>query len=207
MKKPNQLSERLTDLLNHHFWSIVLGLLATVVIVIWLLVESVGRLVSIETSNTIDMTPTQVQSIRDIGEWEFLAINDEELVDTMRRGIFTDDQLARIYYGTLRLGIDLSEMRDDHITVDGDTLRLLLPRVRLLDDDFIDEARTRSFYESGRWSPRDREALYQRAKRLMTAHGLTQKNLLQAQANAEEQVGQLLKAMGFDRVAISFEAY
>ena len=62
--------------------------------------------VSIRRSDDIATTKTYVTAMRDIGQWEFLAINDEELVDTVDKGFFSDKELIRIYYGTLRLGID-----------------------------------------------------------------------------------------------------
>ena len=51
-----------------------------------------------DTSEMI-MTPSEIESIRRIGQWEFMAINDEELVDTVRKGFFSDDHLVRIYSG------------------------------------------------------------------------------------------------------------
>ena len=64
------------------------------------------------TDTEIDPTPTQIVSIKAIGEWEFLAISAEELVDTVRKGLLTNDELARIYFGTLRLGAFIAS---DHI--------------------------------------------------------------------------------------------
>lgn len=55
-------------------------------------------------------TPTQIQSIKDIGEWEFLSVSLEELTDTVRKGFISDDELSRIYYGTLRLGINMHQL-------------------------------------------------------------------------------------------------
>ena len=46
--------------------------------------------VSVDADQKIEITPTQIQQIQNIGQWEFLAINDEELVDTISRGFFTD---------------------------------------------------------------------------------------------------------------------
>lgn len=40
----------------------------------------------------VEITPTQIDSIRSIGQWEFLSIADEEIVDTVRHGFFGDDQ-------------------------------------------------------------------------------------------------------------------
>lgn len=152
----------------------------------------------------IDVTPEQIESIRAIGEWEFLSVSDEELVDTVRRGFFSDDRLARIYYGTMRLGIDMRELTSDRITVSGDTVTILMPPIRLLDDNFIDEARTRAFHESGRWSADDREAMYRRAAARMKQKGLTQENIRSAETNADVQLRDMMKAMGFATVVVRF---
>ena len=69
-----------------------------------------------EDTSEVIMTPSQIESIRRIGQWEFMSINDEELVDTIRKGFFSDDHLVRIYYGTLRLGIDLSDFDAQRIS-------------------------------------------------------------------------------------------
>lgn len=152
----------------------------------------------------IDITPEQIESIRAIGEWEFLSVSDEEMVDTVRRGFFSDDRLARIYYGTMRLGIDMRELTSDRITVSGDTVTILMPPIRLLDDNFIDEARTRAFHESGRWSADDREAMYRRAAARMKQKGLTQENIRSAETNADVQLRDMMKAMGFATVVVRF---
>ncbi len=152
----------------------------------------------------IDPTPTQVQSIKAIGEWEFLSISVEELADTIRKGFISDDELARIYYGTLRLGINTHQVEPGWMETAGDTVRLTLPKIGLLDRDFIDEARTKPFFEDGTWKPEDREALFRQAHRNMIAHGLTTENLVAAEDNAREQIGNLMKAIGFKTVFITF---
>ena len=83
-------------------------LTAAGVIVVLIIITSIihcgkDNSAKIYTNDKIDITPNLIESIKDIGEWEFLSINDEELVDTIRHGFFGDDQLVRIYYGTLRL--------------------------------------------------------------------------------------------------------
>ena len=161
--------------------------------------------IELGADDRIDITPQQIQSIKAIGEWEFLAISDEELVDTVRKGFFSDDQLARIYYGTIRLGIDLHQVDSGWIRAQGDTVELKLPRVGLLDKDFIDETCTKSFFESGRWTAADREALYQRAYQRMLAHCLTPQNLRSAEQNADKQVRQMMRAMGFEHITITYQ--
>ena len=153
----------------------------------------------------IDVTPTQIMSIKAIGEWEFLAVNAEELVDTVRKGFFSDDELVRIYYGTLRLGIDMSQLEPEWIEASGDSVMLMLPKVGLLDTDFIDEARTKPFFESGKWKPEDKEAMYKKAYRQMKAHCLTKENLQAAEANGEEQMRNMMRSMGYKNIKITWK--
>ena len=153
----------------------------------------------------INVTPTQIMSIKAIGEWEFLSVNAEELVDTVRKGFFSNDELARIYYGTLRLGIDMSQLEPDWIEAKDDSVTLLLPKVGLLDAAFIDEARTKSFFESGKWSPEAKEAMYKKAYNQMKAHCLTKENLQAAEANGEEQMRNLMRSMGYKNIKITWK--
>ena len=153
-------------------------------------------------SDTIDITPMQIRSIEQIGEWAFLEISDEELVDTVRHGFFSDDELVRIYYGTLRIGINLKEAHEGWIAMKGDTLCAILPPVRLLDSNFIDETRTRSFIETGSWTHQDRKDMYNRAVQRMKRRCLTKANYATARANAHVQMKRMLESMGFEKVKI-----
>lgn len=160
---------------------------------------------TIYINDKIDTTPTQVMAMKEIGEWEFLSIENEEMIDTVRKGFFKDDELVRIYYGTLRLGFDMHEAKHDWIKADKDTINIKLPKIKLLDENFIDEARTKSFFESGSWSDKDRADMYKRAYAKMKSRCLTKENIEKAQNNAKRQFAKMLKAMGFEYVKISFE--
>ncbi len=199
--------ERLKELtvMGKKFNVRVLALIAFILVFVWLVFVRKDNTVGIAVDDHIGTTPTQIESIRDIGEWEFLSISNEELVDTMRKGFFSNDELVRIYYGTLRLGIDMHQASQDWLTVKGDTVTAILPKIGLLDKDFIDEARTKSFYESGSWTARDREALYHKAHRLMLTRCMTPANQKVAQENAEAQFQKMLKALGYQNIIIKFE--
>ena len=158
-----------------------------------------------EDMSEMIMTPSQIESIRRIGQWEFMAINDEELVDTVRKGFFSDDHLVRIYYGTIRLGLDLSDFDASRISKREDSLVVRLPHITLLDNHFIDEARTKSFHESGSWSNSDRQALYERARMKMKKRCITPATREGTRQLAESQIRRLLTAMGFEKVSISFD--
>ena len=184
---------------------ILLGVSLVIVAVFWLRSCTKGDHIEIGADEAIDATPTQIQSIKAIGEWEFLSVSLEELTDTVRKGLLSDDELARIYYGTLRLGINMHHVEPGWLKAEGDSVSLSLPEVALLDRDFIDEARTKPFFESGKWKPEDREALYRQAHERMLQNGLTKENLAAAEDNAREQITSLMRAMGFRKVTITFK--
>lgn len=183
---------------------IAAAIVAAVAAALWAARTVSRSSLSVGADKRIDITPEQIRAIKAIGEWEFLAVTGEELVDTVRRGFFGDDHLVRIYYGTMRLGIDLDETAPGWIAARGDTVCVTLPPIKLLDGDFIDEARTRSFYESGRWTAADREAMYRRAADAMRSKGLSRANIRSAESNADAQFRSMLQAMGFDNIIIRF---
>lgn len=176
------------------------------IIILWWLKGCISKTeLSLDVDQSINITPEQITSIKAIGEWEFLAVASEELVDTVRKGILSDDHLARIYYGTVRLGINMHQVEPRWIVATGDSITVTLPQPGLLDKDFIDEARTKSFYESGKWSHQDREKLYQKAYRQMLSHSLTKENLDNARENGEAQFRRMMKTMGFEHVNIQWK--
>ena len=185
--------------------ALAVGAIILVLLAVWLFRGIKSSHIALGADQHIDITPEQIQSIKDIGEWEFLSISDEEMVETIRRGIFSNDHLVRIYYGTLRLGINLKQVETGWIVPKGDTIEITLPQIELLDRDFIDEARTRSFYERGSWTAHDREALFRRAYQRMLQRGLTPQNIQTAAENGRAQVSQMMKSMGFKQVHIQYK--
>jgi hypothetical protein len=172
--------------------------------VLWVKSCNKDNFISIEADKAIDPTPTQIQSIKDIGEWEFLSVSAEEMVDTVRKGFFSNDELVRIYYGTLRLGVNMHQVEPGWIKTKGDTIEVTMPKIGLLDKDFIDEAKTKPFFESGKWTPKDREALYRKAYRQIIQHCLTKENLKAAQDNGEAQMKNMMTQLGYKKITILF---
>lgn len=153
----------------------------------------------------IDITPEEIRHLRALKQWEFLSLTTEELVEWHREGTFSDDHLARIYSGTLRLGIDLDQAPEDWlISLPDSACQLRLPPITLLDSQFIDEAHSRSFYEKGSIPPQAREELYQKARQAMLRRCLTPHNLQIAEEHARTQFTQVFSALGFKKIEISF---
>lgn len=160
---------------------------------------------AVESDNRIDLTPNQITSIRKIGKWEFLSVQMEEIIDTTRsRILLSDDELIRIYRGTIRLGIDMEQLDDDWFSSRGDTAVLHLPPVRQLNEQFIDEAATQTFYESGTWSHAAREQMYREAERRMKKRLAAGYAYEQAEENGREQLTALMRTFGFRHAEVSF---
>lgn len=185
---------------------IIRTVLAAVIVILVTIV--VWRLATARTEihyaqeGRMEITPVQIEKIKSIGQWEFLSISDEEIADTIRHGFFGDDELSRIYYGTLRLGIDFSEAPEGWIKMDDDTVMVTMPPVKLLDDKFVDEAATKSFIEDGKWSEADRAALTAKAEAAMRRRCLTKQNYNKAKENGKKQLTQLINALGFKYVKV-----
>ena len=199
------MKKKIASIANIKFIVVALTLIALSVVVYKLLNIAEETSITVENDKRIDITPEHIESIKAIGEWEFLSVSDEEMIDTVRRGMFSDDHLVRIYYGTMRLGINMHHVKSEWIKVSGDSITMILPAISLLDRDFIDEARTRSFFESGRWTNADREAMYKRAHTRMLIQGMTKDNINSARNNADTQIRNMLKSMGFKHIIIRFD--
>ncbi len=200
------------SLFIYHHWRWIVTIVTLVFIAIAMrslskAIKSDGELVSvgIEKDTTIALTPAQVTSIRNIGKWEFLSMRMEEIVDTThRRMVLSNEELVRIYKGTVRLGVDMSKLGDDWLTTRGDTAVVTLPKIRQLNKKFIDEARTETFYETGAWSGEAREQMYLRAERRMKERLAKSNAYQEAERNGREQVAALMRSLGFKAVNVSF---
>lgn len=98
----------------------------------------------------------------------------------------------------------MDNMPSESVRLIGDTLDVLLPPIRLLDKDFIDETRTKSFHEVGTWDSSVRTALYEKAKRQMLRRCMTESNIQLAQQNAIDEVTLLFNTLGYDHVIVHF---
>lgn len=161
------------------------------------------------TSTNVSATEMRIDKIREIGEWEFLSISAEEIVDstfvTPRRWPLPDEKryLARIYRGTLRLGLNLREdVPEGWVRVLGDSIIVTLPPMRLLDERFVDEAQTRPLIEDGKFTDAERKALTERARLQMHQRNLTAENLERCRQQAIQRMTDLLHSLGYRRVSV-----
>lgn len=161
-----------------------------------------------QTEVVVTPTPVNLDSIRAIGQWAFLAVEMDEVVDTVDRGLFSSDRISVAYHGTLHYGIDVAEARPGWVTIAGDTaVSVVLPPVKLLDDRFLDE-RNVKVYE-GRDDmdfinkPTVRAALVRKAKAAMIRRG--RENIPEARGKAEAEVRRIFSQHGYKKIVVRFE--
>lgn len=200
--------------MSSNFTKYVLVRLITVVLIaavaagaIWWISRAISSSrIEIGSNPEINITPQKISDIKRIGRWEFMRVVDEAIVDTtVHRTLLPDMRLTCIYYGILSLGIDLSKAGDDWATNVNDTVTVTLPEPVLLDEHFIDEARTNVFYESGTWRPSAKNAMYRRAKIMMMNRALTPSNMQQVRQAAERRFSALFRELGAKEVIVRFD--
>lgn len=152
----------------------------------------------------IAQSPEEIVHLRSIGQWEFLSVESEELVERHHTGLMSDRDLICIYRGTLRIGVDLRKLPEDWVEVKGRNAIVHLPQPSLLDENFLDESRTTVFMEQGLFRAEEREAMIAEAKNKMKQRALSTDNLSIARRNAESQFQKLFHAMGYEDVIVEF---
>lgn len=179
---------------------------AVVCVVVWIGRGVASSEISIGSDSTINVTPERIAEIKRLGQWEFLTVEDEVVVDTIRyRHIVSDDRLTCIYHGTVRLGINLDHASADWISNHNDTIKVLLPAPSILDSNFIDEASTEVFYQNGRWGAYARELMYRRAVVRMKAFALSPENMKIVKEAATDRFTSLFKSLGAKDVTVTFD--
>lgn len=153
---------------------------------------------------SIATSPEEIVHLRSIGQWEFLSVESEELVERHHTGLMSDRDLICIYRGTLRIGVDLRKLPEDWVEVKGRNAIVHLPQPSLLDENFLDESRTTVFIEQGLFRAEEREAMIAEAKNKMKQRALSTDNLSIARRNAESQFQKLFLAMGYEDVIVEF---
>lgn len=183
----------------------IVGIVAFTALQVKQCTEDGSPIISVKHSTAIAETPEEVRALRNIKQWEFVSVETEELIEHHEAHTLGDKHLVKVYRGTLRIGIDMQQATDEWFSVDSArNVTLRLPDVGLLDNNFIDEARTTTFHEDGTFSAQVKQALYDQAAEAMKKRTLTDENLAIAREKAEEQFTRIFTALGYNKVSISF---
>lgn len=160
------------------------------------------------TEVAVTPTPVDLDSIRAIGQWSFLSIELDQVVDTVDKGFFSSDRISVGYHGTLHYGIDMSKVGNKWVRIEKDTIvDIILPAIALLDVHFLDERNVKVYEGSDDMDfinkPQVRAALVRKAKTAMIRRG--NEHIPEARQKAEEELRRIFSAHGYRNVNIHFE--
>lgn len=214
-KKQSRTFAILRWVFQHWRFLLILLLIGAIATGVWYVRQHLQNgepILAVQHTEAIMTTPEEIRAIRDIKQWEFLAVETEELIEHHESHTFGDKHLVKVFRGTLRLGINMEHATDEWFRADSSACHfggkpravLTLPDIELLDDKFIDEARTISFHESGTFSPKVKEQLYNEAAAAMKARTLSEQNLSAARQAAQDQFTRIFHALGFNEVDVTF---
>lgn len=162
----------------------------------------------------IEQTETLVDQVRRIGElssagyYEELVLTDRDesyLAEVKRvtglNRLTGNDDFVIICKGRVRAGYDFTKMGPDDFSVSGDTLRLTLPPVEIL-DVVINPTDYELF--AGHRTHEETVGLVLQAKQRLRADAIRAGILDQAELSAESALRRLLASMGYREVVLIF---
>lgn len=160
------------------------------------------------TEVTVKPTPVNLDSIKRIGQWSVVTVDLDQIVDTVDKGFFSDDEIQLMYHGTLHYGIDMSKVKDDWVRVENDTTVFIhLPQVTLLDNRFLDERNVKVILGENDQKfinrPEVQAAMVRKAKASMIRKGDTHKE--EARRKIENDMKRLFSVHGYKQIMVFFE--
>ena len=144
--------------------------------------------VKIENQEIVDVSPTVIKQLQIRKEWCFREIAMEETSEI--KGI--TGSLLKRYYGVMRLGVKLDSINENYVQFykNEQVLTIQLPKIEVLDDNFIDETKTETLVENA-WTKFNNEELkrcFNQAKRKMIENNFTTKNIELAEDQGKTEI-------------------
>ena len=162
----------------------------------------------------IERTAAIVEQVRSIGELSSAGFYEELVLTDRDESYFSElmraSGLSRltgsgdfviICKGRVRAGFDLTKIQESDFSFSGDTLRLILPPVEIL-DVVLNPADYEHF--SGHRTHEETTGILLQAQQRLRSDALREGILDQAELSAEAHLRRLLSAMGYREVLITF---
>ena len=199
------------ELRKSHFLLYVLVILA-LALLLWLVFQRYFRRPAAERGLRIDKTAAVVEQVRRMGElssagfYEELVLTDRDdsylgelrRLDGVRR-IAGSGDFVIICKGRVRAGFDLTKMKPSDFSVSGDTLRVTLPPVEVL-DVIINPTDYEHF--SGHRTHEETVGIILQAKQRLRADAVQAGVLDQAEASGVAGLQRLFYSLGYKQVDI-----
>ncbi len=154
-------------------------------------------------------SPVVVEGVRELDELATVRVTESILVTRESGGdvldrLFSGEKVLLVATGDVEAGVDLSEVGEDDVRVEGETVTIRLPEPEVLSAS-LDEQKTRVYdrdYSPLNLRPDDDLVEEARASAEEKIEAAARENgvLQTAETNAEGSIGAFVQALGFERV-------
>lgn len=159
----------------------------------------------------IDDTANVIDEIKKIGEFTSLCYYEEmALVDQKERQTkMTEltnsesfDELVLIAHGKIRAGFDLSQLKENDLSIKGDTLSIRVPKAEIF-DIIVNPSDYEILVEHGKWSHDQFTNLQRQATDTLKKHAAEIKLLEKAEESGIKKLDAFFRTFGFSEVFIT----
>jgi hypothetical protein len=150
---------------------------------------------------TIDKTANVVEEINQLAEFTTATYFQEIFINKVRKGTFFDDELVLITKGKVRAGFDLLTLTEEDIVVEGNTIKLKLPEVKIL-EIITNPSDFETYVESGKWSFDEVNEYKKEAREKLEQLAIEGGILELAEKSAFEKLSSLFQILGFQEIII-----
>jgi hypothetical protein len=161
----------------------------------------------------IDSTPVLIKEVKNIAQLMTMASFDEVVVDGSKvltsslpglglaGKVEKNTEIVIIGKGQVVAGIDLQELDEKKIYLEGDSVSITLPKARVL-DAIVNPSQYEIFIEEKGWSPEEVNALKVQARDRMVKRSVDQGLLKKADVKAKMIMESFLRSAGFKQVHV-----
>lgn len=164
--------------------------------------------IEVDENNKTVIGPTIISQIKGNGDLCLREIHAEEL--GIIKGI--TGKLIKRYHGTIRLGVKLENISDNCIKYDSakNKLTCYLPKITMLDSDFIDESKTETLCDDAitRFSNNDLNQCFEQARQKMIDNNFTPENIKIAEDQGIKEIKKIIDNNNFKgEIEVKFGEY
>lgn len=150
----------------------------------------------------------QLRELSELATTEYTLTKIVKASDDQTWYKFGDRRILISCKAVVKAGIDLSELKDSDVRVNGEGISVRLPKARIVSLDIRPEDIRTEFQEVGvfrsEFSTEERNLLMQQAEARIREQALETGILQTAQTNASLVLGNLLRNMGYKTVDLGF---
>lgn len=164
---------------------------------------------SVTETVKIDETPNVVTEIRGIKKFTTacyygdVTISKEKASDNWLKNLLRQrDRICLIGRGTIRAGYDFEKLPADAVKISGDTLRVKLPPVEVL-DTICNPKDCEVFIDDGNWSHDRVQSIHADLQNTLVDDAMQSKILEKAAQSGKIQLEKLFKSFGFTTIILN----